>query len=155
MILDEERVYVGTKRFLKNNDYLVLAGQPPRGVDHIPVIEIKDPNFTDKGSKNAYKPDLVAFKNNKFFIIECKPQYDLGDYDKLNSILSSNERLNTFYNELKQRGLFKKNNINLSFDDFKSSTFGVLSYSSEIILNDLYYIKVNNWIKGYVDTNLE
>lgn len=155
MILDEERVYIGTKRFLKNNDFLVLAGQPPRGVDHIPVIEIKDPNFTDKGSKNAYKPDLVAFKNNAFFIIECKPQYDFGDYCKLKSVLLSDERLHAFYNELTQRGLLRKNNINLSYDYFKSNIFGVLSYSSDITTNDLYYIKVNNWIKGYVDTNLE
>lgn len=155
MILDEERVYAGTKRFLRNNDFLVLAGQPPRGVDHIPVIEIKDPNFVDKGSKNAYKPDLVAFKNNKFFIIECKPQYDLGDYNKLKSILYSDDRLHAFYNELTQRGLLRKNNINLSYEYFKSNIFGVLSYSSDVTTNDLYYIKVNNWIKGNVDTNLE
>lgn len=155
MILDEEHVYTGTKRFLKNNGFLILAGQPPRGVDHLPVIEIKDPSFVDKGSKNAYKPDLVAFKNNNFFIIECKPQYDLGDYDKLKSILSSNERLHAFYNELTQRGLLRKNNINLSFNYFKSNIFGVLSYSSDVTINDLYYIKINNWIKGYVNTNIE
>lgn len=155
MSLDEERVYAGTKRFLKNNGFLVLAGQPPRGVDHIPVIEIKDPNFIGKGSRNAYKPDLVAFKNNNFYIIECKPQYDLGDYHKLKSILSSDERLHAFYNELTQRGLLRKNNINLSYEYFKSNIFGVLSYSSYIITDDLYYIKVNNWAKGHVDTNLE
>ena len=40
-MLSEEEVYNGAKRILKNNNYTLLAGQPPRGVDHLPVVEIK------------------------------------------------------------------------------------------------------------------
>ena len=42
-MLTEEEVYNGTKNWLLNNGFSILAGQPPRGVDHLLVIEIKNP----------------------------------------------------------------------------------------------------------------
>jgi len=56
MLLSEEEVYNGAKRWLRKNGYIVLAGQPARGVDHLPVIEIKQPTG-DKENKLAYKPE--------------------------------------------------------------------------------------------------
>lgn len=154
MILDEERVYLGTKAFFKNNDFIILAGQPPRGSDSFPVIEIKDSNNTDKGSKNSFKPDLVAYKDNCFYIVECKPEYNNDDYLKLKSILESDERLESFFSELNQRNLLRRNNIHTSIDDFKLNVYGVLSYSSNIIINDIYHIKIINWTIGSVNTNI-
>lgn len=68
-LIVEKSVYNGTKNWLLNNGFSILAGQPPRGVDHLPVIEIKNPTG-EKGSRDAYKPDLVAYKDEMFFIIE-------------------------------------------------------------------------------------
>ena len=91
-MLTEEEVYNGAKIWLKKNAFFILAGQPARGVDHLPVIEIKN-STGDKGSKFSYKPDLVAYKNNIFYIIECKPEYDAEDNMKINDILLSEYRL--------------------------------------------------------------
>ena len=88
--MTEEEVYLGCKNYLLKNGYKVIAGQPARGVDHLPVIEIKGDNDGTKGSKFSYKPDLVAFKENFIYIIECKPKFDLGDYLKLKEIKNSN-----------------------------------------------------------------
>ncbi|MEG0844286.1 hypothetical protein [Clostridium sp.] len=154
MILSEEHIYSGTKKYFRSNSFIILGGQPPRGVDHFPVVEIKDSSMNEKGSKHSYKPDLIAYRNNSFFIVECKPTYDENDYLKLKLILHSEQRLNSLYLELIQRGIFSRNNINLSFDDFKSNTYGVLAYSSEITDNDLYYVQVTNWLKGVANSNI-
>lgn len=130
-ILSEEEVYIGTKEILKKNNFKILAGQPARGTDHLPVIEIKSGDNFDKGSKDSYKPDLVAFKDNIFFIIECKPKYDLPDSLKLKSILNCEDRLYAFYIELNQRKLFSKIHYIQNFDVFKKSIKGVLAYSGK------------------------
>lgn len=106
-MLSEEEVYNGAKRWLMKNGYTILAGQPARGVDHLPVIEIKDPTG-EKGSKDSYKPDLVAFKDDVFFIVECKPAFDHGDNLKIQDVLSSLTRLQNLYIELSQYNLLKK-----------------------------------------------
>ena len=127
-MLSEEEVYNGAKRWFRNNGYLVIAGQPARGVDHLPVIEIKNPTG-DKGSKYSYKPDLVAYKNNKFFIIECKPEYNEDDISKINDILLSDTRLKSFYSEINQYNLFDKIGYHPTFIMFKNSIEGVLAFS--------------------------
>lgn len=127
-MLTEEEVYNGTKNWLLNNGFSILAGQPPRGVDHLPVIEIKNPTG-EKGSRDAYKPDLVAYKNEVFFIIECKPKYDFGDNNKLHNVLSSHERLFYFYRELQQYKLLAKINYDKPFDIFVAHVKAMLANS--------------------------
>ena len=127
-ILTEEEVYNGAKRWLRNNDYNVLAGQPARGVDHLPVIEIKMPTG-NKGSNSSYKPDLVAFKNGIFYIVECKPEYNEGDRQKILDVLNSKERLNNFYEELSQYQLLNRAGFTGSIDEFYNSVSGVLAFS--------------------------
>lgn len=145
-MLTEEEVYNGAKNWLQNNGFLILAGQPPRGVDHLPVIEIKNPTG-EKGSRNAYKPDIVAYKEGEFYIIECKPKYDLGDDMKLHNILSSHDRLFLFYRELQQYKLLKKANYNETFNMFVSHINGMLAnsetYKRECILKQLV---VKSWL---------
>lgn len=134
--LSEEEVYIGTKNFLINNNFTILGGQPPRGTDTLPVIEIKSKVNTDKGSKLSYKPDLLAFKNSLFYIIECKPKYCQSDVEKIESVLESEDRIECLYNELKQRNILNNINYKLSINEFKISLKGVVSYSGNIVMND-------------------
>ena len=128
MSLSEEEVYLGAKRWLIQNGYSVLAGQPARGNDHLPVIEIKQPTG-EKGSRNAYKPDLVAFKDGSFYIIECKPEFNRDDLEKIRSILSSDIRERMFFQELEQYGLLRRINYNEPFETFRDSIEGMLAFS--------------------------
>lgn len=131
-MLTEEEVYNGAKRWLNKNGFIVVAGQPARGVDHLPVIEIKEPTG-DKGSRNSYKPDLIAYRieDNAFCIIECKPAYNEDDYEKIISVLSSNERKKAFYNELTQYRILNKVHYTKDFAYFDSSLFGIISFSGD------------------------
>lgn len=167
-MLSEEEVYNGAKRILTKNNFLLLAGQPPRGSDQLPVVEIKSGTNKEKGSKDSFKPDLVAYKDNILLIIECKPRFNNGDLQKLNKVLNSNSRLLAFYNELSERGLLNKIDKNIQFDEFKDIVFGSLAYSSNLpatntILesstlytvddssNKIYQIIVNSWLgSGYI-----
>lgn len=144
--MTEEEVYLGTKNYLIRNGFTILAGQPPRGVDHLPVIEIKE-NSELKGSKLSYKPDLIAYKNNYFIIIECKPQFDFGDYTKLKSVISSTTRLEKLYLELTQYHLLEKIKYDKPFSTFKNHIKISLSYSGNMIntkYNDINHICITN-----------
>lgn len=131
-MLKEEEVYNGAKRWLNNNGFIVVAGQPAKGVDHLPVIEIKKPSG-DKGSKDSYKPDLIAYrlKDSAFCIVECKPKYNEGDYEKICSVLASAERKNAFYHELKQYQIINRVNYTKDFAYFDSTLFGIISFSGD------------------------
>ena len=131
--LTEEEVYSGTKKLLKSKGFILLGGQPPRGVNHIPVIEIKSGFNLEKGSRGSYKPDLVAFDNNFFYVIECKPNYCKEDIVKLNQVLSSEERLKSLYVELVQRNLIKKINWEGNFEIFKKSIRIAHAYSDKLV----------------------
>ena len=131
MVLSEEEVYNGAKRWLRKNGYMVIAGQPARGVDHLPVIEIKLPSG-DKGSRDAYKPDLIAFKEGIFYIVECKPEFDAGDRIKIIDVLESKERLHNFYTELEQYQLIKKTGYHGTSNEFCSAVKGILAFSGSI-----------------------
>ena len=131
MMLTEEEVYNGAKRWLRKNGFTVIAGQPARGVDHLPVIEIKNPTG-DKGSKYSYKPDLVAYKDKIFYIIECKPGFDSDDNTKINDVLSSETRLKSFFIEIEQYQLFGRIGYHPSFFEFKDSIEGVLAFSGPL-----------------------
>ena len=144
-MLTEEEVYNGAKRWLHKNGFFVIAGQPARGVDHLPVIEIKHPTG-DKGSKYSYKPDLVAYKNSIFYIIECKPGYDSDDNTKINDVLSSETRLKSLYTEIEQYQLFNKIGYHPSFSNFKDSIEGVLAFSGSLGPNsNLHKLIVESW----------
>ena len=144
--MTEEEVYQGSKHYLLNNGFILLAGQPPRGVDHLPVIEIKE-NNAEKGSKFAYKPDQVAYKDGYFIIIECKPSFDYDDYLKLKSVINSPIRVRNFYTELQQYHLLEKAGFTESFDFFCSHLKISLAYSGEQNrkYSDINHIIVRNW----------
>jgi hypothetical protein len=115
----EDEVYVGTKIWFSKNGFSPLAGQPPNGCDHLPTIEIKSATNLNKGSKGSFKPDLV-FANSKFLIlVECKPLDDREDELKLLEVLSNSDRQRMLFEELSQRGIFKRRKLEESFPNFK------------------------------------
>ena len=106
--LSEDIVYVGAKRWLRANDWVVLAGQPPSGCDHLPVVEIKSPEQFGKGSRGALKPDLIAAKGDALLLVECKPAFSEADAAKLRAIMEDSARVTLLFAELRQRGLLEK-----------------------------------------------
>ncbi len=97
------------------NNFRILAGQPPRGTDRFPVIEIKDPNSGLKGSKYSFKPDLVVANDEKLFVVECKPSYSQADVSKLIGVSDDSGRRHMLFIELKDRKTFEQGNLNKVF----------------------------------------
>jgi len=94
------------------NNFQILAGQPPNGTDRFPVIEIKDPNSALKGSKYSFKPDLVVANDEKLFVVECKPSYSEADVSKLIAISDDSGRRHMLFIELKDRKTLEHGNLN-------------------------------------------
>lgn len=81
----------------------LLGGQPPSGTDHLPVLEIRDPENLERGSKKSFKPDLVFLLARTIFIVEIKPAFSLADHRKQLELVQSRERIDMFWLELKLR----------------------------------------------------
>jgi hypothetical protein len=101
----ESEIYLEAKNCLKLQKWTILGGQPPKGSDHLPIIEIKMEVGRKRGSEDAFKPDLVCIKNSRILIVELKPRYDIGDHEKLMSFLDSQERIRNLMSELYLRKL--------------------------------------------------
>ena len=139
--MTEEEVYQGSK------NYLVRMGYS--------VFEIKDVN-PERGSKFAYKPDLVAYKDGCFVIIECKPTFNYNDYLKLKSVINSPTRLWKFFCELRQYHLMERVGYMGSFEDFSASIQISLAYAGEMNCDyaDINHIVVRTWM-GDASSTLE
>lgn len=140
-MLSEEEVYNGAKNWLKRNGFTVIAGQPARGIDHLPVIEIKT-RTGDKGSRESYKPDLIALKDGAIYIIECKPAFNLPDYEKIQSVLNDSVRRRNLIFELNQYKLLERNGL-----DEVESVKGMLAYSGKLETShtDMSHLLVKTW----------
>lgn len=101
-------LYISTKRQLKKDSWILLGGQPPSGTDHLPVIEIKQDHENNSGSKNSFKPDLVAYKENQIRVFEIKPKYSESDEVKLISFLRDERRIASFWAEIEARSISKQ-----------------------------------------------
>lgn len=101
--LNETLVFIAVKKHLIKSGWKVIGGQPPSGTDYLPVIEIRDPNYSGKGSKGSYKPDLIGWKMNTLIIIELKPTFSKIDRDKVNEVLNSKPRLESLWEAILQR----------------------------------------------------
>lgn len=91
------------KRHLRAKGFQILGGQPPSGTDHFPVLEIKGLVDSARGSRESFKPDLVAFSDGSIWIIEIKPKFSSLDSIKLSEVLGSKTRIGNFISELIQR----------------------------------------------------
>lgn len=99
----EDEIYLLTKKWVVEQDYQILGGQPPNGTDRFPVIEIKSGENNSRGSRTSFKPDLVIATSEFLTIIECKPKFDYADILKLQEISSSRFRLQSLISEIRQR----------------------------------------------------
>jgi len=114
--LKEPEIYMLAKEVLIKNGWRIIGGEPPDGTDHIPRIEVHDPNNLKKGSKGSKKIDLIAFKNEKILLLELKTLFDKIDIDKLDSIVSKEVWLAALLDAIKTKTNFntskyKKENI--------------------------------------------
>ena len=103
MAISETTVYLRVKKHLKSTGWSLLAGQPPSGTDHLPVIEIKDDFESGNGSKGSFKPDLVAWKDDILVFIELKPLFNSPDQAKVENVLKSPLRIQALWEDLTQR----------------------------------------------------
>lgn len=99
MKITESFVHVAIREFLKNEGWLLIAGEYPNGSDdELNVLSISDPTVARDNSPDPRRhssgeiiPDLIAHKNDVILIIEAKPNYSYDDKAKLNNLLE-NER---------------------------------------------------------------
>ncbi len=141
--MNEDQIYISSKIWFKKNNFIILAGQPPNGSDHIPVIEIKESSNIDKGSRGSYKPDLVVQKNNSIIVVECKPRFDKNDQEKLSNIIYSEDRKKELFKELVQRKLINKDKEQLNYNNFISNLRYCMSFSGENNkLDKISYLKI-------------
>lgn len=101
--LSETDLYLALKKWLQERDWLILGGEPPGGTDVIPVIELKDVEYTKKGSKGSRKIDLICYKNDYFLLVEVKERCSYSDIKKLNEIVSEKKWRNAFIRALKEK----------------------------------------------------
>jgi len=93
--MKEDYIHVAMRQYLKNNGWLLIAGEFPGGTDdELNVLSISDPEVARDNSPSPRQhstgeiiPDLVAYKNGIILIIEAKPQYYQADKDKLEDLL--------------------------------------------------------------------
>ncbi len=137
--MNEEAVFTQTRRILNSLRWEIVGGQPPGGSHNIPVIEIKDPDRVGKGSKGAFKPDIVAYRDGTWILVEAKPRYSNSDRLKLLGIIAHSNRLRELANELHQRGL-----LHLRIRPTLSNVLGVLAYCGTFYQTELETIVVDN-----------
>ena len=148
--MNEALIYKYAKLWFESHGYIALAGQPPNGCDHIPTIEIKDSSNTTKGSKGSFKPDLLVANLNSVFLIECKPKYSKSDELKLLSIKNNQVRIDLLFNELTQRNIFKRANLDIFFsnkNEFSAKICYCLANNTMRAHRKLYNLKVAETIE--------
>jgi hypothetical protein len=99
MRITESFVHVAMREYLKNNGWLLIAGEYPNGSDdELNVLSISDPTVARDNSPDPRRhssgeiiPDLIAYKNGVILIVEAKPGYSFEDKEKLDNLLR-NER---------------------------------------------------------------
>lgn len=110
----EDEIYILTKNWFVRREFKVLGGQPPRGTDRHPVIEIKSRTHNEKGSRSSFKPDLVVAAPRNLLLVECKPEFNGDDVDKLLEISQSAPRRQSLVEEIRQRRSLERHNHSLA-----------------------------------------
>lgn len=93
----EGMVHVAVRRFLREEDWLLLAGQYPGGSDdELPPLNIVDPLVARDQSPDPRRhslgklvPDVVALKANTLLIVEAKVGFSEADRLKLVELLEN------------------------------------------------------------------
>lgn len=92
----EDTIHFVARKFLKEEGWQLLAGEYPNGSDdELHSLRIMDPYYSRddsplyrKHSLNKLVPDLIAYKDSEFLILEMKPSYSEADRKKLIQLIS-------------------------------------------------------------------
>ena len=92
----EDVIHSSVRKYLKNLGWMLIAGEYPNGSDdELHSLRIMDPYFARdespdhrRHSLNKLVPDLIAYRDSEFLVIEMKPQYSSDDEAKLVELLS-------------------------------------------------------------------
>ena len=130
--LSETKIYLMLKKWLQKHSWIILGGEPPGGTNAIPVIELKDVEYTNKGSRGSKKIDLVCYKKGYFLLIETKENYSYSDIRKLNEIVGKEKWRRAFTRALKEKrvpfisdpSLFLKESEYIEKEDFYIKAVG-------------------------------
>ena len=141
----EDEVYFHTKHALQEMGLRVIAGQPPRGTDRVPVIEVKTVKNKTKGSLGSFKPDLIAANESVILVVECKPTFSAADVTKLRELQSSAERRQNLAEEIMQRGILHRHDIAAhNWRDIDARFHFAVSYHGSVVdLDDILVICIN------------
>jgi hypothetical protein len=92
-MIDEYDITLAVKEWLLDKGWEMVAFNPPgsQGTFTIPNPS-KDPRY--RGQSGSEAPDIIAIKNNtNILIVECKPQYNEKDIQKLIYLKENKERV--------------------------------------------------------------
>ena len=109
MNVDEELLFIKLREALESKGWKVIAGQAARGSTDLPVVQAR--LSTDKGSKGAIKPDIVATRTGSLMTVELKPSFDRRDVAKCNLLMNSPELIQSLLMDLVSRRLWNKDDI--------------------------------------------
>lgn len=138
----EDEVYFYTKKWLISDGVKILAGQPPRGTDRFPIIEVKSGTNPNLGSRGAFKPDLIGGTALTIVLFECKPSFSFDDVEKLRSIRDNGLRRAALVDEICQRRVLVTNGLGSSYRDptsvDRALRFAVAYTGSQTRVPDIY-----------------
>ncbi|MCX6494507.1 MAG: hypothetical protein NTY82_01845 [Actinobacteria bacterium] len=92
------------------------------------MIEIKNRIGDEKGSKNSFKPDIIAVHDFEILVIEIKPKYSSSDQEKLLSFLVDPDRISAFWHEVELRRLVNDRGTQLQESNHSFIIHGALAY---------------------------
>lgn len=91
----EGHIHLAMRRVLRDQGWLLVAGEFPGGSDHeLYPLNVVDPSVARDRSPDPRRhslgeliPDLVALRDRDLFIGEAKLRYDVGDREKLEMLV--------------------------------------------------------------------
>ena len=92
----EDLIHVAVRRFLRQSNWQLIAGQFPNGSDdELPTLNVVDPTVACDGSPDPRRhaldkivPDIVAYNRGILLLAEHKPRYSPADEKKLEGLLT-------------------------------------------------------------------
>lgn len=101
MTVDEEQVFQSIRMALEARGWSILAGQAARGSTDLPVVQARV--GTTKGSKGAFKPDLVVSKAGYLLVLELKPRFSQADVAKCATLANCDRLVDSLLVDLSSR----------------------------------------------------
>jgi len=101
----EEEIYLKFKDKMLQEGWVLVAGEPPKGTENRPVLEIK-PKKT-KGSKNSIKPDAVFLRTDELLIVEFKEKFSKEDEARMIGLIESKSLKNSLKEAIEEKGNIK------------------------------------------------